>query len=291
VKKRSFAAFLFAAILLLSVSPLSASAALLPSAWAEDELELVRQWGLLDARSDSSPGNPEDGSSDGWSSWSGRNSGSWSGWSRWDSYGYGAGPGLQSPESYTAGITKDAFCQIVVSMCEKLKGESLPAADVRFSDENAPGYYYRAYEAGIIDGTGLAGDGAVILGRDGALSREQIAKMLYQAIVYCYPDQAVDAENAGALLAAFSDSDRISGWALGSAAYMTKNGILKGSGGQFLPQEQCTFEQGVILAKRVYETFEEAGPCVPRPCLKAVFRPPSCCRRRAARRAYAPKTA
>ncbi len=228
---------------------MSAQATLLPSAWAENEVELARQWGLLSARSDSSPGKPTDGSygsSYGWNNTSSNSSGS--------GYGYGYASGLSNPESYTGDITKDAFCQIVMTMSEKLLGETIPAADVRFSDETTPGYYYRAYGAGIISGTGFTADGAVIPGRDAQFSREQIAKMLYQAIVYCRPDEA-SVNNPAASLESFSDGNAVSSWARTAAAYMAQNGIIQGVNGQFLPQAPCSFEQGVILAKRVFERF------------------------------------
>lgn len=220
MKKPRIIALSLALCWMLAALPFSSSAALLPSVWTEDELELARQWGLLEAR----PGST-------------------------------GGAGRQAFESYLAGITKDEFCQIVVTLCEKLAGKSIRPANVRFSDENTPGYYYRAYAAGIVSGVGVTADGAVIPGRENPLSREQIAKMLYQAVLYCYPNEGMDAGDVKAALSPFPDSDQISGWAAEPAAYMTQRGILKGSGGKFLPREPCTYEQGVILAKRVYENF------------------------------------
>jgi hypothetical protein len=247
MKRRHFVAFVLTFLLLLSVVPVSGAAALLPSAWAENDLELARQWGLLDTRSDASPGKPYTSNS-GWNSVSWNNGGSYY-------YDGGYGTGLTSPGSYTAGISKDEFCQIVVTMCEKLLGQSIGAADVRFSDESTPGYYYRAYAAGIVSGSGFTGDGAVIPGRDEQLSREQIARMLYQAIIYCYPAETFSG-SAETVMSVFNDSGNISGWALDAAAYMTQREILKGVDGSYLPQTRCTFEQGVVLAKRVYEKFQ-----------------------------------
>jgi len=212
----------------------------------ENELELAQQWGLLDQRSDSSPVSSPPGSRDRLDSSRGSR----------DTSGYGSTAKLTEPKSYTGCITKDEFCQIVVTMCEKLRGRNIGSADVRFSEEDVPGYYYKAYKAGIINGTGITTGGKVILGRDEKLTREQISKMLYQAIVYCFPEEAACTQNAGACLSVFSDQHQISDWALASAAYMTENGIIKGVNGKFLPGEQCTFEQGVILAKRVYESFQ-----------------------------------
>ncbi len=241
MKLRKLIGFPLVMCLILSAAPLSASAALLPSAWAENELELARQWGLLDMRLDNSPGMPG-GGSPGFLDGSGA---------------YGNGSGLLNPKSYADGISKDAFCQIAVTLCERLLGRTLPAADVRFSDADTPGYYYRAYSTGVIDGSGTTDDGAVIPGRDEVLSREQIAKMLYKAVVYCRPDEVLSGD-ASAVLASFSDSCDISAWALDAAVYMAQSGIMNGSSGRFSPKAPCTFEQGVVLAKRVYEKFQSS---------------------------------
>jgi hypothetical protein len=259
LKYRRFIVFILTICLIGSVTPFSASAASLPSAWAENELELARQWGLLDARADTTPGKPF--ASGGWSGLS---------WNNGGSYHYGGfyGSGLQNPESYTAGISKDTLCQIAVTMCEKLLGRSLPVADVRFSDEGTPGYYYRAYAAGIVGGSGITDDGAVIPGRDEALSREQIAKMLYKAIVYCYPAETFSG-SADTAASDFADGGSISSWALEAAAYMLQRGIMKGVDGSFLPQDTCTFEQGVVLAKRIYERFQSDAVLGSAPMLKS----------------------
>lgn len=231
-----------AVILATLALPKQASAALLPSAWAEGELELAQQWGLLSDLYDAPSGGPVSRGSD----------------SRPD------------PSSYTSGINKDTFTQVVVTMCEKLLGRSIDAANVQFDDRTAPACYYKAFEAGIVNGKGVTPDEAVILGRDDILSREQIAKMLYQAIVYCDPSQdshdsevsqdseaTQDSQVTVDVLATFSDCEDISEWARNAARYMADKGILKGVDGQFLPKAQCTFEQGVVLAKRVYEEFAD----------------------------------
>jgi hypothetical protein len=260
VKRKALIFFVFAVSLML-VLPLPASAALLPSAWAENDLELAGQWGLLDARSDSYQIGASSGSRDVFSSRQGSARGS---------RGlYGNATGLSNPESYTAGITKDEFSQIVVTMCEKILDRSMSEISVRFDDGGAPGYYYKAYEAGIVNGAGVTKDGAIILRRDEKLSREQIAKMLYQAIIYCCPDEKVGRESAAASLKAFSDRGKISDWALSPAAYMVNSGILKGSGGKLHPKDQCTFEEGVILAKRVYESFEAKQTLLTAPMLES----------------------
>jgi hypothetical protein len=137
---------------------------------------------------------------------------------------------------------------------------------VRFSDDGTPGYYYRAFTAGIINGTGLAEDGAVIPGRGERLDREQIAKMLYRALVFCRPDAASGLIGATAP-ASFTDGGDVSDWAVDAAAFMASCGILKGTNGRLLPKEICSFEQAAILAKRVYEKYQTTGILLNAPML------------------------
>ncbi len=244
---RKITLFLLVIVLVCAAVPLAASAIALPSGWAETELELARQWGLLDERADARPGNPD-------------TTGSWS-------Y-YGGNPELTNPDSYDSTITKDAFCQIVVTMCEELLGQALPVADVTFTDSETPGYYYRAYAAGIINGIGTTKSGAIIPGRDEVLTREQIAKMLYKAIIYCRPAESLTCD-PNTPLGAFTDVSDISDWAVESAAYVAENGILKGSDGKFLPKMNCPLEQGIVLVKRVYETFQSAAILQAAPILES----------------------
>ncbi len=368
--RQAFALTVTFAVLMASFAlPKSASAALLPSAWAENELELAQQWGLLRDLYDSSSGGQVSRGSD----------------------------GRPNPSSYTSGITKDTFTQIVVTMCEDLLGRSIEAADVRFDDASAPACYYKAFEAGIVNGTGMTSDGTVTLGRCDILSREQIAKMLYHAVIYCDPSQAVDSSELVAIrdnqgpetsqlmpglpdsqsaygmhssqpvqglqdlqtahstettptpqdsqvhpsaygtqnslvvqsiqssqsapsdlvaqatqstqstqsiqssqvtpdvlvaqatqsthstqdsqvavdvLLAFSDCETISEWARDAARYVAEKEILKGVDGCFLPKGECTFEQGVVLAKRVYERFADGQVLDNAPMMRSSLQAP-----------------
>jgi hypothetical protein len=193
--------------------PKPVSAALLPSPWAEMELELARQWGLL-------------------------------------------GPSADNIETYSADITKDAFTELTVNMCERLLGKSIiEATHVSFHEDNIPSYYYRAFAAGIVNGTGRAADGGIILGREETLSREQIAKMLYQAIVFCHLGEGLEGDIAQASLTEFADFREISDWARTPCAAMTRLGIIKGENDKLLPQKPCTAEQAIVLLTRAYLCF------------------------------------
>jgi len=193
----------------------SPSEAAFPSEWADYDVELARQWGLVN-------------------------------------------PYLLYYVSFTDMITKDIFCEMAVTLCEKLTHSVLPGDDsVVFEDDDwyIPEHFYQAYAAGIINGKGTTPDGKIILGKADALSREEVFKMLYNAIVFCVPGEAVGHDEIAGILSAFSDDGEISDWARESAAYMAKHAIVRGSDGKYLPKDRCTIEQGIVTIKRIYETF------------------------------------
>ena len=91
-----------------------------------------------------------------------------------------------------------------------------------------------AVETGISDGTNL----------DGALTREQLALMLYR--------YAGEPAAAGSL-SAFGDAENVSSWAVQAMVWATENGLINGVGGDLLnPQGQATRAQvAAILARFV----------------------------------------
>ena len=91
-----------------------------------------------------------------------------------------------------------------------------------------------AVETGVSDGTNL----------DGALTREQLALMLYR-----YAGEPA----AGGSLSAFDDAGNVSSWAAQAMVWATENGLINGVGGDLLnPQGQATRAQvAAILARFV----------------------------------------
>jgi len=167
-------------------------------------------------------------------------------------------------------ITKDMLCEMVVTLCEKLTNRTI-AGDysVTFDDDDwyIPDYFYRAYAAGIVAGKGFTTDGKVILGKTDEMNREEVFTMLYNAIVYCYPGQAVDNDSIVDILSVFSDVDEISFWARRPAAYMTTRGIVRGADGRYMPKDSCTVEQSIVTVKRLYESFSTESTRSPSPLL------------------------
>ena len=187
----------------------------IPSDWSAYEVELAHQWGLVD-------------------------------------------PDLLYYVSSLDTLTKDMLCSMVVLLCEKLTATVIESdRSVVFEDDDwyIPEHFYKAYAAGIVSGKGLTSDGKVILGKADEMGREEVFTMLYNAIVYCYPDQEVTSGDIDGILSVFSDSADISQWARKSAAYMSLQGIIRGADGRYMPKERCTVEQGIVTVKRIYETF------------------------------------
>lgn len=190
-------------------------ASAVPSDWAAYEVELAHQWGLVN-------------------------------------------PDLLYDVFSTDTVTKEILCEMVVRLCEKLTGKPITGDySVAFEDDDwyIPDHFYKAYAAGIVSGKGLTQDGKVILGKADELNREEVFTMLYNAIVYCYPGQAVAAEEIEGILSVFYDKGSISPWACRPAAYMARQGIVRGVGGSYLPKDRCTVEQAMITVKRIFETF------------------------------------
>ena len=157
-------------------------------------------------------------------------------------------------------LTKDMLCEMVVILCEKLLKTTISADySVEFEDEwYIPVHFYKAYTAGIVSGKGIAPEGKIILGKTDELNREAVFTMMYNAIVYCYPAEAVDTSETDDILSAFSDREQVSSWARMPAAYMSRQGIVRGFDGRYMPKESCTVEQGIITVKRIYEAFSDS---------------------------------
>ena len=198
---------------------LSPLAAATPSEWAAYELEVAYQWGLVN-------------------------------------------PYILYEISSQDTVTKDMLCEMVVTLCERLLNRTIAGNyNVAFDDDDwyIPDHFYRAYAAGIVNGKGLTPEGNVILGKTDEMNREEVFTMLYNAIVYCYPDQAVADDDVDGILSVFSDCGNISAWARRPAAYMTGQGIVRGDAGRYMPNDSCTVEQSIITVKRVYEYFSDAA--------------------------------
>lgn len=155
-------------------------------------------------------------------------------------------PGFSSPFSFPGPVTRLQFAELVVNMVEQLTGESLtPATADTFSDTRNISVL-KAYQAGLVNGTG-----AGLYDPDAQASREQIATLLYRAIVYLEDKTGTKLLSADGSLAAFSDAAQVSGWAQAGVSALSASGIMTGTSQSTLsPQDSCSVEQAIVLILR-----------------------------------------
>lgn len=155
-------------------------------------------------------------------------------------------PGFSTPFSFPGPVTRLQFAELVVNMVERLTGEPLtPAAADTFSDTQNISVL-KAYQAGLVNGTG-----AGLYDPDAQASREQIATLLYRAIVYLEEKTGAKLLTGTGSLTAFSDAAQVSSWAQVGVGALSANGIMAGTSQSTLsPQDNCSVEQAIILILR-----------------------------------------
>lgn len=155
----------------------------------------------------------------------------------------------------TGKITRAQFASVAVRLYEAfLGGEDeydygIPFTDVGERDDmlNDPDAYHtdicKAYHWGIVNGVS-----ATSFAPDSLVTREQAATMLarvYQKLGMTVPSAAATG---------FADDGAVSGWAKDAVAYMAGRGIVKGvSADRFVPKDDLTVEQALIMALRMFE--------------------------------------
>ena len=167
----------------------------------------------------------------------------------------------------TADITRAEFAAVAVKVYEALSGTSATPAEVNPFTDTTDIEVLKAYNAGITNGTG---DGTVYE-PDTLLNREQMSTML--ARVYkrvTLPGWTLGTDGQFKLEytmpAPFGDDAKISGWAKDSVYFMAANGIIQGSGGNFMPRAttsaeiaigyaNATREQALLIAVRMVENL------------------------------------
>ena len=171
---------------------------------------------------------------------------------------YGLIPASLKNADMTKNITREEFAELVVKLYEKTTGNTAVAANPNpFTDTKNP-EILKALKLGITTGTSATKFSPVEL-----INREQVASMLSRAVRIMVPDG--DFSTAGA--PTFTDQKDISSWALEHALFVSKNGILKGTDGKFMPKAittaqkaagyaNTTREQAVAMGLRIYEKYK-----------------------------------
>jgi hypothetical protein len=143
-------------------------------------------------------------------------------------------------------ITREEFCEVAVTLFEKLTGETATYGKNHFTDTTNP-EIFKAFEIGIVNGVGNGK-----FAPNNLVTRQEISVMLYRVIVLCEenPDFSFDD------VPKFKDEDQIASWSITPMRFMYKNGIIKGTGdGTMDPLGNTSREQAVLLVVRTYEKY------------------------------------
>ncbi|MCI9403442.1 MAG: S-layer homology domain-containing protein, partial [Oscillospiraceae bacterium] len=146
--------------------------------------------------------------------------------------------------TYTANITREEFCRLMVALVEEKTGTALPAPAAPFTDTQSPAVA-AAYAAGIVKGAT-----ETTFNPNGSITRQEAAVML--------------ARTAGLLgLTAgagetFADGGSVASWAADGVAFTsglvdsTGAKVMGGTGdGAFSPLASYTREQAILTALRL----------------------------------------
>ncbi len=154
---------------------------------------------------------------------------------------------------YKDDITREQFAESIVNTVEIATGKEISIKENPFKDTDNIDII-KAYSAGIV--TGMTED---TFGPEKEISREQIAVMLYRAMLYI-------AENGGATIltiedgdiSMYDDSDDVSDWAEDAVSALNANGIMKGASASNLsPKKTTSVEQSILLLNRLVESIHE----------------------------------
>ena len=158
-------------------------------------------------------------------------------------------PDLAGNPGYQDAITREQFAELVVNFMEK-SYISFPGGGEGFTDcdNNA---VLLAASAGIVQGVG---DGK--FDPNATITREQIATMIYRAIVYIKTRTGTDLTPLPASIENFNDKGNVSSWAVEGVGALAANGIMKGTSETTLsPKNSCTVEQGILLVYRLSQIY------------------------------------
>lgn len=145
-------------------------------------------------------------------------------------------------KDYTKNITREEFCELVVTMYDKAMNDNSKATEDPFNDtDNA--YVLKAYKLGIVKGVS-----STEFAPNNSITRQEICTMLMRA--YKLMDSSVKAPSG---IHIFTDSSKIAEWAFESVQIAFDRGIMKGVGNDRIdPLGNTTCEQSILLVLRLY---------------------------------------
>ncbi|MDR0862174.1 MAG: S-layer homology domain-containing protein [Oscillospiraceae bacterium] len=149
-------------------------------------------------------------------------------------------------------LTRDEFCELVVTLAERALGKSLPVPiNNPFLDCNSL-YVLKAYGYGIVNGVDLTH-----FGPTETLERQQLVAMMYRAISKLSTDLSKTLLQPPAANLPFKDLASVEEYAVTPLAYAYSNNIIKGDdAGRFNPRDNMTSEECEAVIIRSFKSIE-----------------------------------
>lgn len=157
---------------------------------------------------------------------------------------YGIIPDSLKGADMTKPITREEFAELAVKLYEKTTGKAAVAASPNPFTDTANPEILKAFKLGVTTGTS-----ATTFAPKELTNREQVATMLSRAIRVMAPGADFSTDGAPS----FTDQKDISSWALEHVKFMSKNEIIKGSNGKFMPKATTTAEKAAGYATTTRE--------------------------------------
>ncbi len=153
-------------------------------------------------------------------------------------------------DDYKSEISREEFCELIVTLYDILtEGRmSINMKSNPFTDTDNPNVI-KAYSLGVVSGIGEG-----LFKPKDTLTREQAAVILYNLIGKIKTGLDVDVK----ITHRFGDNASISNWANEALYYLNYRGMMKGTDkNEANPKGKLTKEQGIILAKMLYEKIDD----------------------------------
>lgn len=145
-------------------------------------------------------------------------------------------------------ITRSQFAELVVNMAEKAVEKEIPPASASTFTDTSEISILKAYNADIVKGVSQTE-----FAPDNYITREQIAAMLYRAIIYIEREISKEFTTKNDSIEGYTDKDSVSSWAKQGVGVLANNNIMAGtSKATISPASSATVEQSVLLIHRLY---------------------------------------
>lgn len=145
-------------------------------------------------------------------------------------------------------ITRGQFAELVVNMVEKATGKEISPAPTSTFIDTTETIILKAYSANIVNGISKTE-----FAPDNYITREQIASMLYRAIVYIENEKGKEITTKNDSIEGYTDKSSVSSWAKQGVGVLANNNIMSGTSKTTLsPKSSATIEQSVLLVYRLY---------------------------------------